>query len=237
MAGDSQSWLASNKVTVLQHSFRIGHQYVCALADCITIDLLAAVVALVPVFWTIYNNDPEMWKSGDDEFTASKISRIKKHLKEGGEMWIRTDPQDARNSAVVKLGSDDHLRTHKSGCVLSIRATGEGDPDVISKLNTDNKIYLARDGIRHETLLTATAYLLVRAKTELEMAGSNTDLAPSPTLELVAGTTWLGDIIFDLLSFAWFCYAESTCNLSLFDGCWPCNWSWCHDSCFCDPSG
>ena len=135
-----------------------------------TIDLAALLVALVPVLWTICESGKEMWESGDGEFTVSKISYLKKHLNEGGEMWIRADPSDARNMAVVKHGGGEHLGTHKSGCVHSVQATGEGDMDVIRMINQNKKIYVARDGVVRETLLTMNAYLLVRAKTDVAVA-------------------------------------------------------------------
>ena len=130
-----------------------------------TIDLVAVVITLIPVLWSVVeevNQPQEMWRSELSEFTSSKISHLKHHLQDGGEAWIRSDINDSRNAAVLAQGPGDHQRTNKNGCILSVKATGEGDLDIISRINQDGAIYMSRNGEPHDSLLTVVAYKYVR---------------------------------------------------------------------------
>ena len=138
-----------------------------------------------------------MWKNGELEFTGPKISRIKAHLKEGGEIWIGTISKDARNIAVVVHGGLDHSRTTKDGCVLSAKPTGEGGPDVIRRLNLDQHVYLPRGGPDHLTILTVKFYKYIRKSNEVAPFVSEASIGIfQRVFDVVRGSPWAGLIIF-----------------------------------------
>ena len=138
-----------------------------------------------------------MWKNGELEFTGHKISRIKAHLKEGGEIWIGASSADARNTAAVVHGGRDHSRTTKDGCVLSAKPTGEGGPDVIRRLNLDQHVYLSRGGPGHLTMLTANFYKYIRKPNEVAPFEPEVIIGVSRRVFDVAhGSSWVGLIIF-----------------------------------------
>ena len=158
-----------------------------------TIDLADVAITLMPVFCAAFEDNTEMWRIGADEFTAPKISRIERHLEEGGEVWIRTDDQDNRNAAVIRHGGDEHLRTHKSGCILSARPNGEGDLDAISALNRDRRVYFARDNVPHDELLTVDSYRLIRSTAELAAASDEASVSVfQQASDVACGTSWIG---------------------------------------------
>ena len=64
---------------------RIGVSPLFGVFFVITIDLIAVLVTLTSVLWTaIAVQTEDMWRVGQDEFNAAKISRIEAHLKERG---------------------------------------------------------------------------------------------------------------------------------------------------------
>ena len=162
-----------------------------------TIDLAAVLLALRPVMWSIkQQHSEEMWQRGVDEFDASRVSRIKSHLLDGGELWIGTEDSDLRNTSVIVQGDMEHRRTHTNGCVLSIKATGEGDVGLIQLLNVAKQVFLSRNGEAHEGgLPTVKQYRYVRKTTEIAAADPNTPHGVfQQALEVVEGATRMGVI-------------------------------------------
>ena len=131
------------------------------------IDLVDFLVTLTPVSWAVLEETSaptEMRRSGSGEFTSGKISRSKHHSKEGGEVRIRSDRNDHRNVAAISQGEAEHHRTRKNGCAMSIRATGEGDMGLMSRLNTDKAAYVSRNESARGELATASAYKFIRKR-------------------------------------------------------------------------
>ena len=137
------------------------------------------------------------WMSGIEEFNTKRINYFKNHLKEGGEIWICADEADNRSAAAIRQGPNEHQRTQKEGCILSVTATGEGDMDLISQLNREPQVFLSRTGEPHETLLTAKQYKYVRKGNEVSVADP---IVPSRTVRNVAdvakGSSWFGVLTF-----------------------------------------
>ena len=137
------------------------------------------------------------WRTGLDEFATKKISYFKTHLKEGGEIWIGTDPHDDRVTAVAKKGEGDHNRTQKEGCISSVVPTGEGDVDLIRQLNLDKQIYMSRTGVPHDSLLAVRRYKYVRRTNEVIVVDQATGSQVTRDVVAVAkGSSWMGIIVF-----------------------------------------
>ena len=98
-----------------------------------TIDFISTFVFTnAPVLWTLFAApQEEMWRRGLDEFSTTRISSLKAHLKGGGELWINVDQERPHVMAAVQQGPAEHRRTRKNGCVMSVTPTGEGDVDLI----------------------------------------------------------------------------------------------------------
>ena len=114
-------------------------------------------------------------------------------MRDGGALWIGTDEVGRRNTAVIKEGLADRLRTHQNGCTLSVTATGEGALGPIRRMNIDKNAYLSRNGFRQEGMLNVKFYRSARK------VGAATSVAQGPipstthqTVEVVRGSTWLG---------------------------------------------
>ena len=138
-----------------------------------------------------------MWKLGVDEFNAKRISRIKSHLRDGGDLWIGTDDADLRNTALAQQGELEHHRTSRTGCVLPAMATGEGDMGLIQQLNRGKQIYLPMNGEPNEGgLLTAKQYRFARMVSDIAVAEKDAAPgAPRQVMGVAEGSTWLGIII------------------------------------------
>ena len=96
----------------------------------IAIDLLALFATCIPVFWLAIEESmgvESQWRGGVNEFSTKRISYFKTFLKEGGEIWVSTNPDSYQNAAVIRQGEEEHARTHKEGCVISVLPTGGGD--------------------------------------------------------------------------------------------------------------
>ena len=175
-------------------------QQLCLLVDGgkspTTIDLASVLLALRPLLWSIrhFPSENEMWKRGADEFNANRISRIKSHLRDGGELRIGTDDSDLRNTAVIIQGDMEHHRTHTNGCILSMKTTGDGDMDLIQQMNLDKQVFLSRNGEVHDGgLPTVKKYRYVRKVTE--MAVADPDTTPGlfqQAMGVAESSTWIG---------------------------------------------
>ena len=112
---------------VVQYMRLVGMFYFHGARFATALDWMAVIITLRPVIWTaVEAMFGEMRKSGESEFTSPKISRIRAHLEEGGEIWIRAGDADIRNTSAIQHGGHDLPRTHKDGCVLSVKPTGGG---------------------------------------------------------------------------------------------------------------
>ena len=151
------------------------------------------------MFWSVrgLHLGETIWKRGVGEFNAKRISRIKSHPRDGGELWIGTDAADMRHTEVVQQSELEHQRIRRIGCVLAIKATGKGDVDIIRKLNQYKQIFLSRDGApRDGGFLTVKQYRFVRKVNEVAVAEPND--APGvfqQSVEAIEGSTWLGIIM------------------------------------------
>ena len=77
------------------------------------------------------------------------------------------NPDGYRPSVAIKQGEEDQARTHKDGRILSVQPSGEGDADLIRRLNKDKKIYLSRTTESRNSLLTARHYKYIRKMNEI----------------------------------------------------------------------
>ena len=68
-----------------------------------------------------------MCRNGENAFTTAKISRIKAHLGDGGELGVGGDSSDVRAASATHQGELEHNRTHKDGGILSVKPMGERD--------------------------------------------------------------------------------------------------------------
>ena len=68
--------------------------------------------------------------------------------------------------------------------MLSATATGEGDMDLIGRLNRDGEIYLSRSDTPHESLLTVRHYKYIRMTGEMTVVGKE---GPSGAASEVVG--------------------------------------------------
>ena len=168
--------------------------------NVIAIDLIAALVTFLPVLWAIVGETKaptEMWISGVGEFTSAKISRVGNHLKKGGEVRIMSDLNRNRHVAVIAQRFAYRHRTRKDVCVMSIRATGEGNLELMSKMNLGKAVYASRNGILHDELITVSAYKFIRKTGEVATVEPH---EPSETAQQVAEvatwTSWLGVVCF-----------------------------------------
>ena len=137
--------------------------------DCVSvaIDLAALLATIVPVFWrvgfgktidcgrSIYRE--EIWKSGGEESTASKQGMLETHLIDGWGLRVGTTSDDFNHSLVVKQGPGIHGRATRDGCEMSMFPTGEGDPELIRRLNLRKYGFLERTDISHIDLLVCDA--------------------------------------------------------------------------------
>ena len=164
-----------------------------------TIGLFAVVVTLIPVLWTALEKMTvgDHWGSGLEEFSTKEINYFKTFLRDGGEIWIGTDPDDRRVEAAIRQGDEENQRAQREGCMLSVKPTCEGDVDLISQIDRDPKIFLPRTGNAHETVLTVRYYKYVRKVGEVAVTDED---VPSRSLrdavEVVKGTTWFGVVTF-----------------------------------------
>ena len=138
-----------------------------------------------------------MWRSGEAEFTSSKISRLEHHLIDGGSVWIRSDRNDSRISAVVVQGEKEHPRTHKNGSVLSVRTTGEGDMEMMSRITLDKAVYVSRNDSAHDDFLTVTAYKFIRKTWDVAAAETpGPNIVLQSVIDVAKVSSWLGVICF-----------------------------------------
>ena len=127
-----------------------------------------------PLLWTVIETQifSEMRRSGMGECATAKISRIKAHLHNGGELRIGVGTEERRTTAAIQQGKADHKRTHEEGRIRPAKTTGEGDMELMGRINSDQQIYLSRTGGPHERLLTVQYYKFFPEMGEVAVAES-----------------------------------------------------------------
>ena len=99
-----------------------------------------------------------------------QLRLVKNNAMIGESQIVYCDRNDHRNVAVIAQGEAEHQRTRKNGCVLSIRATGDGDMELMSRLNTDKAVYVSGNDNVHDELITVPAHKFIRETGEVAVA-------------------------------------------------------------------
>ena len=173
----------------------------------IAIDFILVSVCLSPILLFFdgytYNMRHDRWQSGVEGFSASKLSYAQSFLHDGGEAWIGTNSTEPQCSIKVAQGAGEHGRTYVNGSQLSAKPNGEGDVDLISRVNlAGGTVFMARADREHDELISSRHYMIAHRYDEVMDVP---DAAPSSVTrmdtDVLRGTSWFGIIVYYVTRF------------------------------------
>ena len=110
-----------------------------------------------------YIHDP--WVGAELEMNVYALRKARKHLGDGGRLFVRTIMSGITRYSVVEQGPGEHDRTAPSGAVMSVSVDlptilpGELNLDrFASALDLHKRMFISRTGVFRETFPTVWAF-------------------------------------------------------------------------------
>ena len=166
-----------------------------------TLDLTIILLALSTALWCVLferiaENQEEMWKSGDYNFTAARLGRLKTHAVDGGVAWMGAVSEDFHHSLAAKQGPGTHGRATKEGCELSATAPGEGEESLGIPADLLSMGFMARTDVYQGAVPNFRFFKIIKgdavaAQNVNEDASRDIGAPQNDLVAALRGTSWM----------------------------------------------